>query len=65
MTKKNPFRAKFSRLAVPDQIKAVKKLEDRFPTLQHIVNELMKVDPVISIRQDGRLSFLTDKQLFF
>jgi hypothetical protein len=62
---KNPFRAKFTKLAPADQIKAVKKLQDRFPTLLQIVSELTKVDPVISIRQDGRLSFVTDKHLFF
>ena len=65
MSKNNPFRARFSRLPVPEQIKAVKKLEDRFPSLGQIVAELTKVDPYISIRQDGRLTFLSDKHLFF
>jgi hypothetical protein len=63
MSKQNPFRAKFSKLPVADQIKAVKKLQDRFPTLSQIVNELNRVDPVVSIRQDGRVTFLTDTYL--
>lgn len=65
MTKKNPFRVRFTKAAIPDQLKAVKKLENRFPSLLQIVSELTKIDPVISIRQDGRMSFVTDKHLFF
>jgi hypothetical protein len=64
-TKKyNPFRTAFSKAAPDDQLKAVKKALPSFDSLQHAVNELVRVNPVISIRQDGRLSFLTDKHLF-
>jgi hypothetical protein len=64
-TKKyNPFRTAFSKAAPADQLKAVKKVVKSFDTLQQCVNELYRVNPVLSVRQDGRLMFLTDKHLF-
>ncbi|PAW94076.1 hypothetical protein CKK33_11450 [Mucilaginibacter sp. MD40] len=59
-----PFRVRFTKANTVDQLKAVKKLLNRHPSLTQIVNELTSVDPVITVYQNGSVNFLTDAHLF-
>jgi hypothetical protein len=59
----NPFRQRFNKLAVSDQLRVVKLFVKRHPALNQIVNELSNIDPIISFRQNGTFKLLTDKHL--
>jgi NAD kinase len=60
----SPFRCKFSKAEPADQLKVLRKLTGKDTSLLNIINELFRIDPVISVRSDGRVNFLTDRHLF-
>jgi hypothetical protein len=60
----NPFRCKFSKAPINDQLKVIKKLAKPTTTLSQLISQLMSVDPAITIRQNGQINLLTDKNLF-
>jgi len=64
MSKHSPFRAQFTKAPIDVQIRILTKVKTGFESLPQLVNELTRVNPVISVCRDGRASLLTDKHLF-
>jgi len=59
----NTFRTSFLKLSPADQLRVLKKFISKGHAVKDSVDSLTRVNPYVSIRQNGVVSLLTDKHL--